>query len=68
MNYKWFFSLLLLFCSFAAQAQDKIITQQNDTIHCIITSISDGRVYFEQQATDGTTIGKSMPVSQVSEY
>ena len=68
MKYKWFFSLLLLFCFLATQAQDKIITQQNDTIYCIITSIADGRVYYEQLSADGTTVGKSLPVSQISEY
>ena len=68
MGYKWFFSLLILFCSFTAQAQDKIITQQNDTIRCVITSISDGRVYYEQLSANGTIVGKSLSISQVSEY
>ena len=67
MKYKWLFILLLLLCSFTIQAQDKIITHQNDTIHCIITSISDGRVYFEQSA-DGTKVGKSIPVNQILVY
>ena len=37
--------MLVLFRVAAIQAQDKIITIQNDTIHCQIISISNERIF-----------------------
>ena len=68
MRYQYFFCVLLLFCVDAIQAQDRIITMQNDTIHCRIVSISDGRIYYEQPGDNSVMIGKSLPADQVNTY
>lgn len=57
---------LLLFIN--AKAQDKIISINQDTIHCRIVSISNERIFYEQKNNDGSITGKSMPLSQVAEY
>jgi len=57
---------LLLFIN--AKAQDKIISINQDTIHCKIVSISNDRIFYELQNNDGSITGKSMPLSQVAEY
>jgi len=48
--------------------QDKIITIQQDTIHCRIVSISPTHIQYEQTAEDGYMVGKLIPTEQVSEY
>jgi hypothetical protein len=57
---------LLLFIN--AKAQDKIISINQDTIHCKIVSISNERIFYELNNNDGSITGKSMPLSQVAEY
>ena len=57
---------LLLFIN--AKAQDKIISINQDTIHCKIVSISNERILYELKNNDGSVTGKSMPLSQVAEY
>lgn len=57
---------LLLF--FTAKAQDKIISIKLDTIHCEIVSISNDRIFYELKKDDGSVAGKSISLSQVSEY
>lgn len=64
------FALLILFLLLFihAKAQDKIISINQDTIHCKILSISNERIYYELKNNDGSITGKSMPLSQVAEY
>jgi hypothetical protein len=57
---------LLLFIN--AKAQDKIISINQDTIHCKIVSISNERIFYELNNNDGSITGKSMPLFQVAEY
>lgn len=52
---------LLLFIN--AQAQDKIISNNQDTILCKIISIDSEHIFYEQKNNDG-----SIPLSQVPEY
>ena len=68
MKPEYFFSVLFLFCVVTIQAQDRIITLQNDTIHCRIVSISNGRIYYEQPGDNKFMIGKSLPADQVNTY
>ncbi|HPA24470.1 MAG TPA: hypothetical protein PLS44_02320 [Candidatus Cloacimonas sp.] len=58
------FLLLLI----SAAAQDKIISINNDTIHCRIISIGQDRIMYELNNNDGTVTGKFIPLSQVAEY
>ena len=46
-------------------AQDKIITIQNDTIHCRILSVSPTYIQYEQTAENGFVTGKFIPTEQV---
>jgi len=48
--------------------QDKIITIQQDTIHCRIISISPTHIQYEQTTENGYMAGKLIPTEQVSEY
>ena len=57
---------LLLFLN--TKAQDKIISINQDTIHCKIVSISKDRIMYELKNKDGSVTGKFMPLSQVAEY
>ena len=68
MKIKYFFFVLVLLRVGMVQAQDKIITVQNDTIHCRIVSISDGRIYYEQPESNGIVVGKSLPADQITIY
>ncbi len=58
---------LTVFCM-AVNAQDKIITVQNDTIECRIISVNDGRISYEQKFSDNRIVGKSIATSDVLEY
>ena len=68
MNFKHFFFILLLLRVVAIQAQDKIITIQNDTIHCRIVSISNEHIIYEQLGGNGIIYGKTMPTNQMKVY
>ncbi len=57
---------LLLF--FSAKAQDKIISNNHDTISCTILSISNERIFYELKNIDGSVNGKFILLSQVAEY
>lgn len=57
---------LLLFIN--AKAQDKIISINQDTIHCKIISVSNERIFYELKNNGGSVTGRSMPLSQVAEY
>ena len=48
--------------------QDKIITVQQDTIHCRIISVSPAHIEYIQKTEDGNAVGKFIPAEQVSEY
>ena len=68
MKFKHLFFVFGLLYVGITQAQDKIITVQNDTIHGRIVSISDGRVFYEQSDNNGIVLGKSIPASQIAVY
>jgi hypothetical protein len=57
-----------LFLLFSAKAQDKIISVNQDTIHCKIVSINDERIFYELKNDDGSVTGKFIQLSQVAEY
>ena len=64
--------LLLIFLLFVslttAKAQDKIITNNQDTIECRIVSVNAERISYEQKTSDKHIIGKSILISDVLEY
>lgn len=57
---------ILLF--FSTKAQDRIISTNNDTIHCAILSINNERILYELKNKDGSITGKFILLSQVAEY
>ncbi|MCW3789368.1 hypothetical protein [Plebeiibacterium sediminum] len=59
---------LLLLAFFTAQAQDKIVTTQNDTIKCKIVLINKDRILYELNSGEGTSKGKFLPLLEVAEY
>ena len=64
--------ILLIFLFFvswtAANAQDKIITNKQDTIECRIVSVNSEWITYEQKTSDNNFVGKSILISEVSEY
>jgi len=48
--------------------QDKIITIEQDTIHCRIISVSPTHIQYEQKAENENTVGKFIPAEQVLVY
>lgn len=68
MKSGYLFCILLLAYFNICRAQDKIITTQNDTIHCRIISASDDRISYEIPGMGETVIGRSLPSDQVVEY
>jgi len=60
--------VLLLLRVGITQAQDIIITLQNDTIHCQIVDVLDGRILYEQPGNDGFVVGKSLSADQIIVY
>ena len=65
---KLIFSLLLFLPLQIISGQDKIITIQQDTIHCRIVYVTPARIQYEQEAENGNMIGKFIPGEQVLEY
>jgi hypothetical protein len=63
-----FSCLALFFALHIAKAQDKIITNQQDTILCRILSISQTYINYEQKEDKQYVIGKFIPIEQVLEY
>lgn len=59
---------LLLVAWTALQAQDKIITIQQDTIHCRIVSVNAERISYELKTADNQYVGKSILTTAVAEY
>jgi hypothetical protein len=69
MNLKLIFSCLALFSALhIAKGQDKIITNQHDTISCRILSISQTYINYEQKTDNLSAVGKFIPIEQVLEY
>ena len=62
------FSLLLFLSLQIISGQDKIVTIQNDTIHCRIVSVSPTHIQYEQKMGNGYIIGKLISTEHVSEY
>ena len=48
--------------------QDRIITIQNDTIHCRILSISPAHIHYEQKAENEYVVGRFISAEQVLTY
>lgn len=60
--------IFVLISVFTLQAQDRIITVQNDTINCRIQSITDTHIRYEQPTKGGFVVGKLIPLTEVAEY
>jgi len=59
---------ITLFLFIIAKAQDRIISINHDTIHCTIVSINNERITYELRNKDGSMTGKTINLSQTSEY
>lgn len=59
--------LLFLSLATAAYSQDKIITQNNDTIDCRIIRVSRNTIYFDL-ITSGIRTSGSLPLNSVQNY
>ncbi len=65
-GFKKYFCLFLTFqLSICAFGQDRIITNQGDTINCKIKSVSDLRIKF---LATGSEVFRSIPLSMVSDH
>jgi len=65
---KLIISLLLFIPLQIVSGQDRIITIQNDTIHCRIISVSPIQILYEQREENGYMIGIFLPIERVLEY
>lgn len=65
---KYFILVIALLSIFTASSQDKIITINNDTIHCRIVSINDVAIRYEQPHGGKMLAGKMILLSNVAEY
>ena len=65
---KILFLSLVLFIQLSLFAQDKIITQNGDTILCKIISVSDNRIIYEQKDDKSYISGKIISLDEVAEY
>ncbi|MFV0378704.1 MAG: hypothetical protein ACK5JD_15535 [Mangrovibacterium sp.] len=64
-------TMLILLCLLlwaGTEAQDKIITIQNDTIECRILSVGAERITYEQNENGNYTTGKSIAIADVLQY
>ncbi|MDR3219811.1 MAG: hypothetical protein LBU22_12700 [Dysgonamonadaceae bacterium] len=69
MKLKLIFSCLALFSALhIATGQDKIITNQHDTILCRILLISQTHINYEQMEDNQYAVGKFIPIEQVLAY
>ncbi len=59
---------VFLFLIFNLKAQDKIISNSNDTIQCRIVSMDDERILYEVKGENGSITGKFINLSQVATY
>ena len=64
---------LFILCAFSMlcsimNAQDRIVTIEQDTIHCRIISIDSEYINYEQKSTDGYMTGKFIPKKEVAIY
>ncbi len=62
------FICFISICFINIKSQDKIINTNQDTIHCTIVSISDERILYEFEDTEGIISGKFIDLKEVSEY
>jgi len=65
---KLFLLFIVLSTVITASAQDKIITINNDTIHCRIVSINDVAIRYEEAYGGKVVVGKLIPLDKVAEY
>jgi hypothetical protein len=66
--YKFAILPLFLLHFFRAEAQDRIISDNHDTINCTILSINNKRILYEIKNNDGSVTGKFIQLSHVTEY
>lgn len=64
---------LFFFCIFSllaviANAQDKIITVNKDTIECRIVSVGNERINYALKSANGYLLGQFIPIEQVLSY
>lgn len=62
------FLCVLIILGAMVNAQDKIITIGQDTLHCRIVSIGSGHISYEQESANGYMVEKSIPMEQVATY
>jgi hypothetical protein len=60
-------AILIFIACFSANAQDKIITLDKDTINCKISKVTHKDIFFEITTSGITTSGK-LPVDSISDY
>lgn len=65
---KFFLLFVAMMAVISVDAQDKIITINNDTILCRIMSINDVAIRYEQLYGGEVMVGKIIPLSNVAEY
>lgn len=65
---KLFFLCLFGVWAIMANAQDKIITVNQDTIDCRIVSVGTEQISYVQKSSDGQSLGRSISVDQVVYY
>ena len=65
---KLFFLSLFSVLVVVMNAQDKIITINQDTIECHIVSIGAEQISYEQKTANGYMFGKSISIDQVASY
>ena len=65
---KFFLLFVAMLAVISVDAQDKIITINNDTILCRIMSINDVAIRYEQLYGGKVMVGKIIPLSNVAEY
>ena len=69
MFMKKLISILILFLPLQIiSGQDRIVTNQQDTINCLIISVWANHIEYQQKNEDGFMVGKFIPNEQVSEY
>ena len=67
MKKLFIFSMLTLIFG-QLSAQDLIVTKNGDSIQCQIVTIKHNNIYYHTEVTDGATLPKALPVSDVEKY
>ncbi|MBR6083798.1 MAG: hypothetical protein IKP62_12880 [Salinivirgaceae bacterium] len=67
MKKLFIFSMLTLIFG-QLSAQDLIVTKNGDSIQCKIETIKHNNIYYHTEVTDGATLPKALPKSEVKKY